>query len=473
MSILRVANIQFNAAGTKRIDYDTTADDGIIRVTADAIKIPVGDTASRPNSQAGMIRYNSDTGYVEFGGSGNWLPVASNAAFNIANLAYTMANVAYNAQNVDYTLSNTAFGVANASFAKANTALQNTTGTFDGSLNVTGNVAIGTVNPYSTLEITPAAVGWGEGIVINPSSSGYSGIFFRKTGTSGSNTMNTWSIGKSTSTPERLQVLVNGLTGAQGVDRGDAIQQWKANGNTIFGFNVGIKTDPICPLQISGPTGDALPILRIDASSNTSSPFQWISSSLASSIGSGQNYVHLFGKAWSTPNSGYIGYKHSADGSLSNSVTIGLYGADNLLNVYAGGRVTTPLQPRFCVRTNVLYNAPASTTEMVHTSVVHNIGSHYSTTTGRFTVPIAGYYRIWTCFHSVHTTSGRHYIAVNGGQVTGAGGGVTSTSGDWRQTNLEYQVLLSAGDYISTFVSAGCYVHGDIYWGNWGAELIG
>ena len=182
MSILRVANLQFNASGTRRIDYDAVADDGIVKITAAAIKLPVGDTASRPTSQAGIVRYNSDTGYMEFGGATSWVPVASNVAFDVANAAFTMANVAYNAQNVDYTLSNTAFSVANAAFGfsntvntfaygvavnaaaafsaannvgpqiapafnKANNALANTSGTFAGNLSVIGNVGIGTATP--------------------------------------------------------------------------------------------------------------------------------------------------------------------------------------------------------------------------------------------------------------------------------------------------------------------------------------
>lgn len=142
------------------------------------------------------------------------------------------------------------------------------------------------------------------------------------------------------------------------------------------------------------------------------------------------------------------------------------------VRIDSSGRVTTPYQPRFCVRSNVTYNLPASVTEMVHTSTVHNVGGHYSTSTGRFTCPVAGYYRVWTCFHSTHTVSGRHVIAVNGSQVIGSGGGVTSSSGDWRQTNLEWQSLLSAGDYISTFCWSNSYVHGDGAWGNWGAELV-
>ena len=134
MSILRVANLQFNASGTRRIDYDAVADDGIINISAAAIKLPVGDTASRPNSTAGMIRYNSDTGYMEFGGATSWIPVASNAAFNVANAAFASANnvapqvtPAFNTANAAFSFSNTvntfAYGVAvnaAAAFAAAN-----------------------------------------------------------------------------------------------------------------------------------------------------------------------------------------------------------------------------------------------------------------------------------------------------------------------------------------------------------------
>ena len=43
-----------------------------------------------------------------------------------------------------------AYGVANAAFGKANTALQNTSGTFAGTLNVTGNVGIGSISDFSS-----------------------------------------------------------------------------------------------------------------------------------------------------------------------------------------------------------------------------------------------------------------------------------------------------------------------------------
>ena len=175
MSILRVANLQFNASGTRRIDYDAVADDGIINISAAAVKLPVGDTASRPTSQAGIVRYNSDTGYMEFGGATSWVPVASNVAFDVANAAFASANnvapqvtPAFVTANLAYTTTNASYGFANSAYASinsnwtvtntiygvANTALQNTSGvSFNGNFYVpSGNVGIGTNSPQFKLD---------------------------------------------------------------------------------------------------------------------------------------------------------------------------------------------------------------------------------------------------------------------------------------------------------------------------------
>jgi hypothetical protein len=134
--------------------------------------------------------------------------------------------------------------------------------------NFTGLVGIGTTNPYGDLEVTSKNKPWGEGIVVNPSPSGYEAIFFRVEGTSGSSYTGTWSIGKNAGSDpggEVFQVVKNGLTGGA-LYRADASQQWKANGDSIFGFNVGIGTsNPISKLNVLSTGTTAISI------SNTSS----------------------------------------------------------------------------------------------------------------------------------------------------------------------------------------------------------
>lgn len=76
----------------------------------------------------------------------------------VNNLVAAGSNVA-DVLRTSYTTSNSAFNVVNSAFGKANTALQNTSGTFAGSLSVTGNVGIGTSSPSYKLHLADGSMG--------------------------------------------------------------------------------------------------------------------------------------------------------------------------------------------------------------------------------------------------------------------------------------------------------------------------
>jgi hypothetical protein len=135
-----------------------------------------------------------------------------------------------------------------------------------GAATFSGSVSINQASVYSVFNLTGTDCGWGEGIVMNPAPNGYSALHFRLEGRTGSCTTCTWQLGKETSASgwgELLSLNKQGLTGGA-TYRADASQQWKTNGDSIFGFNVGIKnTSPQGALHIGSALasgGDAAAI---------------------------------------------------------------------------------------------------------------------------------------------------------------------------------------------------------------------
>lgn len=112
--------------------------------------------ASAPGSPVvGQLWWNQEYGrllvYYNDGTSTQWVDASpsdytSTQAFNQSNNSYAMANASFNMANAAYITANLAIATANTvtpAFNRANTALQNTTGTFSGTLTVTGNIIMG------------------------------------------------------------------------------------------------------------------------------------------------------------------------------------------------------------------------------------------------------------------------------------------------------------------------------------------
>ena len=110
-----------------------------------------------------------------------------------------------------------------------------------------------------------------------------------------------------------------------------------AYGNDVFGVDTSGQTQ-MRTANIEGSVSANNPILRVDATASVGN-FNWATSSMVPSLTAGQHVIHLIGKAESTRNSGYIGYKWASSGSLSNRITFGHYGADDLMYLDAAGNL--------------------------------------------------------------------------------------------------------------------------------------
>jgi hypothetical protein len=137
------------------------------------------------------------------------------------------------------------------------------------------------------------------------------------------------------------------------------------------------------------------------------------------------------------------------------------------LRIDNSGRITTPYQPAFSAYRGSLTLATQTWTTIVYDNCTINRGSCYSTSTGRFTAPVAGYYY----FEAIGEGGGGAFhtlMSVNGGTPAGQGDGAQN----WTSSNVSRQAFvlsLAAGDYVyvqhyidagKTMTSNRCHFHG-------------
>ena len=146
--------------------------------------------------------------------------------------------------------------------------------------------------------------------------------------------------------------------------------------------------------------------------------------------------------------------------------------ATTILECLGGGVVQTPNQPTFhATRTNHV----TSTGVIVFDSVNLNVGSHYSSTNGRFTAPIAGSYIF--AFSALLYSMGNASLAtlyVNGSVKYNMSslGTYGSFSGSYAGQGGTVIVGLNAGDYATVhFTYAGTKLHSNYTY--WSGMLLG
>lgn len=209
MSTLQVANLWFESTGSQRIFATSNA---LIRISSNGgVQIPSGNTTNRPTNEGGIIRYNTDTGLLEYGNSVSWISFGGAADLSPAN-NWTNTSVSTKLTNGTITIAGTL--TSNAIFVDSKGGDlrdvppndRSSTGSgYTLTLTDTGKMVMGNANTTGAVVYVPNAVfGTGNTIVIYNNSSGVlmispnSSVTLRQVGSNTTGNMNVTSFGLAT-----------------------------------------------------------------------------------------------------------------------------------------------------------------------------------------------------------------------------------------------------------------------------------
>ena len=146
-----------------------------------------------------------------------------------------------------------------------------------------------------------------------------------------------------------------------------------------------------------------------------------------------------------------------------------------MIRIDTSGAVTMTGQPAFMAKLGggTLYSGNV----VVYGTTYMNIGSHYNTSNGRFTAPIAGTYLFhWSAIGNSASDVYRYYMYKNGGLFGDSQLRLDTGSGEYGDNGSRIQMLsLAANDYVQIYYTTDgntvSYTSGDYV--NFGGYLIG
>ena len=230
-------------------------------------------------------------------------------------------------------------------------------------------------------------------------------------------------------------------------------------------------------LTVTATMGDGNPPFRILPSSSSGS-FQWASTAISASLGSGQTMVHFIGNALSSGNAGYVGFNYAGAGSGSNFTSLGFYANDNILRVYNGtyteslGSMRAPI---FYDSNNTSYYADfaGSTSLSLNGGISFATANPYLSAPSYFVIPGGAYFNSGTVYMEANLQA-RGGVGNDGGAaltLTGGTSGYTQINGSARSPifydsdNTGYYLDLNNTSILNTigFNGTGANAFG-YYW---------
>lgn len=116
------------------------------------------------------------------------------------------------------------------------------------------------------------------------------------------------------------------------------------------------------------------------------------------------------------------------------------------MRIDTSGRVTMPYQPAFMVAGDGRAGYAAGS-DFIYATTRFNIGNHYSTSTGRFTAPIAGRYAFYANSMG-DATDARLMVRISINGTDYHQGSSSSNSTQYQDSKLFVIAQLNAGDYV-------------------------